>query len=157
MAQIFVDQDGVLADFYQACTKLMGRVVDQNTEDEDLWSAIRAHGNFYRELPVMHDAPELWAGLKPHLPKILTGIPYSVFGVSEQKREWVKEHIDPFAEVITCRSKDKCVYGEPGDILIDDRLKYSEFWVNMGGIFIHHQSARETLERVRWLQTVGLL
>ena len=155
--QVFVDLDGVLADFYQGCFNLTGRIIDQFTEDDALWDAIRAHGNFYYELPVMHDAMELWGGLKSHLPRVLTGIPYSIPNVSTQKRLWVQECIDRHATVITCRSRDKYLHGEPGDILIDDRLKYSKYWVNMGGIFVHHTSARDTLEQLDRLRYVGKL
>lgn len=144
--QIFLDCDGVLADFdgyYETC---FGQRPNQDSyEPPDLWDNVRKHGSFYRNLPLMPDAMELWDGVKKFHsnPIILTGIPHSIRNVKEQKTAWVEEHFD--CPVICCFSKDKCKFGEVYDILVDDRLKYAHFWKDMGGIFIHHTSARNSL------------
>jgi hypothetical protein len=41
----------------------------------------------------------------------------------------------------------------PGDVLVDDYLRYRELWENAGGIFIHHVSAKES---IRQLAAMGL-
>jgi hypothetical protein len=36
----------------------------------------------------------------------------------------------------------------PGDILVDDYLKYRHLWEEAGGVFIHHTSASNTLRQL---------
>ncbi len=33
----------------------------------------------------------------------------------------------------------------PGDVLVDDLPKYRAPWEGVGGVFVHHRGARETL------------
>lgn len=146
--QVFVDLDGVLGDFDGHYEKLYGVRPNQDTyEPKDLWDNIRKHGSFYQTQPLMHDARELWEGVKKFHPDpvILTGIPHSIPNAAQQKKIWVRQHFGSGVEVICCLSKDKALYGKPGDILIDDRLKYAHFWTDMGGIFIQHTTAKVTL------------
>jgi 5'(3')-deoxyribonucleotidase len=152
MARLFVDLDGVLADFDEGYRQLFGeypaRRFDPNTTAEDLpemWERINAHGSFYRDLPLMPDAKVLWDYLQPRRPIVLTGIPHSVARVAEHKRDWVWAHLDSDAEVITCKSKDKRNYCEPGDILIDDWPKYRHLWEARGGVFILHTNAAASI------------
>lgn len=77
-------------------------------------------------------------------PIILTGVHFDKPDIVHQKIQWVRKHISSRAMVICCRSVDKCHYGKPGDILIDDRVKYRDLWVNMGGVFILHTSWAST-------------
>ena len=148
--RLFVDLDGVLADFYGFYSTTFGVQIEQNENGKEFWDNVRNHGTFYRDQPLMDDALDLWHGLKKFNidPVILTGIPRSIPNVALHKRLWVDQHISPFVRLITCRSADKKVYGMPGDILIDDRLKYSHLWVEMGGIFVHHTSAQDTLRQL---------
>ena len=41
----------------------------------------------------------------------------------------------------------------PGDVLVDDYLRYRELWEKAGGIFIHHVSVKES---IRQLAALGL-
>jgi hypothetical protein len=41
----------------------------------------------------------------------------------------------------------------PGDVLVDDLLKYKALWEEAGGTFVHHRSARSTLGE---LEALGL-
>lgn len=155
--QLFIDLDGVLADFfgyYETCFGIRA-APDDNTPD--FWNNIRRHKNFYRDQPLMPDAMELWEGVKQFDPSpiILTGIPFSIPNVVEHKQQWVKKYLGPFVGVICCRSKDKCVYGNIGDILVDDRIKYREYWDDMGGIFVVHTSAQDTLAQLKALYTLA--
>ena len=43
-------------------------------------------------------------------------------------------------------SEDKRMHMKPGDVLVDDYLKYRDLWIEAGGIFVHHRSAAETLQ-----------
>jgi hypothetical protein len=154
--QLFVDLDGVLADFDLHFYETFGVWPKQDTyEPPGMWDSIRANQRFYRDLPMTLFGEYLWAACKEVHPDpiVLTGIPYSIPNVEQQKREWVAEHLGLEVKVITCRSVDKALHGKPGDVLVDDRLKYSKYWINMGGLFIHHQRATTTVNMLR--QTYG--
>lgn len=84
-------------------------------------------------------------------PVILTGIPEGCADVARQKRQWVAQHIGPTVRVICCLSTQKRQHGSPGDVLVDDRLKYAHHWVEMGGVFVHHVNARATLKALSHL------
>lgn len=46
---------------------------------------------------------------------------------------------------------DKRNHAQEGDILVDDQLKHAHLCQDAGGIFVHHKSARSTLETLRGL------
>jgi len=143
--RVFVDMDGVLADFDTGYEMFFGVRPDKATDSVD-WRLVRDRPHFYRDLPPMPDFQELWDGLRHLDPTILTGVPHSVREAEANKREWVDRHIGPTARMIGCRSIDKCLHMEHrGDVLIDDWTKYRHVWINQGGHWITHTSARESL------------
>jgi hypothetical protein len=155
---LFVDLDGVLADFNAAYLAVAGEQADWTLEWGPAraanWEPINRTKMFYANLPLMPDALELWGYVARHEPIILTGIPSAGYGgVDMQKRAWVATHLGEGVGVITCPSKDKSLYCTPGDILIDDWGKYRHLWVGKGGVWITHRSAAETIQE---LQRMGL-
>lgn len=50
--------------------------------------------------------------------------------------------------MITTLSKEKRSHAKRGDILVDDFLKYRCLWEEMGGIFIHHKNAADSIREV---------
>lgn len=146
MKQLFLDLDGVLADFDGYYETQFGVRPNQDTYDPpEFWDCILNHGSFFRDQPPMADAFELWQGVLHLNPIILSGIPYSIPDVATQKRAWVNEHLGSHVKLICCPSRSKCKYGLSGDVLVDDRLKYAGYWTDMGGVFIHHRAAKPTL------------
>jgi len=146
--QIFLDCDGVLADFDTAARDLFGqdsREAKDLLGTDEFWNRIVACGDFYRKLTPLHDAKKLYRAVAHHKPVILTGCPKG--GWSEpQKIEWAAEHF-PEVKMITCMSKDKYLrIQNPGDVLVDDYLRYRDLWENAGGIFIHHRSANTSID-----------
>jgi hypothetical protein len=143
--QLFLDCDGVLADFATAAEELFGQdsqEAEETLRTPEFWSRIIAHGNFYRSLPLLPDAMDLYRAVAHLNPIILTGCPEG--GWSEpQKIAWAAHHF-PSVKIITCLSRQKCLHMiNQGDVLVDDYLRYSDLWENAGGIFIHHVSAKE--------------
>jgi hypothetical protein len=155
LRQIFLDCDGVLADFDTLAIDIFGQH-PRDAEDllgtPEFWNRIIGHGSFYRDLPMMPDAMELYRAVAHLNPIILTGCPQG--GWSEpQKTAWAAHHF-PGVEIITCPSKDKYLHMiHPGDVLVDDFLRYRHLWEKADGVFIHHTSARES---IRQLATLGL-
>src|SRR4051794_10738875 len=120
--QIFVDMDGVLADFDRGYADLFGPHGGKEADDVD-WALVRNTPGFYASLPPMPDFDELWAALEPHNPIILTGVPSDEPEAVQNKRSWAVKHIGPHVRMIGCKSRDKCLHGKPGDVLIDDSEK----------------------------------
>jgi hypothetical protein len=149
--QLFLDLDGVLGDLDGHYFNIFGVPVQVDVfMPPDYWKNVRKHGNFYGTQPLKQDAMELWEGAKQlHLdPIILTGVPRNVPNVAEQKFAWVEKHFGPEAKIICCYSEDKYLHGQFGDVLVDDRLKYAHHWVKMGGVFVHHTSASDSLRQL---------
>ena len=51
-------------------------------------------------------------------------------------------------------AREKHLHMKPGDVLVDDFLKYKELWEDAGGVFVHHTSAEQTIAELR---RIGLL
>ncbi len=148
--QLFLDCDGVLADFDAAFEQQFGhppRAYEDAHGPEVFWRDIRNEAKeFYRNLPLMDGARELYEAVEHCRPIILTGCPRG--GWAEmQKIEWAREHF-PGVPLIPCASKDKRVYCRPGDALVDDYLRYRDLWQSAGGIFIHHTNISDSIAAV---------
>jgi 5'(3')-deoxyribonucleotidase len=152
MRRIFIDCDGVLADFDRAYADLMGGSMKETEEKlgwEEAWAKLREKApNFYAELPVMPDAWDLMRGLQKYRPVILTGCPEG--GWSEaQKIAWGQEHFKGFTMCTVGRSFLKNKYCHAGDILVDDYLKYAKDWIEANGLFVLHINAKNSLAIVQ--------
>lgn len=143
--------DGVMVDFEAGYQKLVQKrdevdILRSKVEftDEE-WEQLRQVPDFYRHLPPMPDHRELWEFVLPHDPYILTGISKRVPESEGHKRLWVAEILGHAVPVFTCLSRDKHLYCQPGDIIIDDWDKYRHLWEAAGGIWILHTSAEQTI------------
>ena len=148
--QLYVDMDGVLADFDAHHATVFGVRADKVLDNVD-WAAVRAIPGFYADIPPMDDLPALWAAIEHHRPIVLTGVPGSVEEAPENKRGWVRRHLGAHVEVICCRSREKSRFAKPGDVLIDDWERYRQLWLDRGGHWITHRSAADTITELRAL------
>jgi hypothetical protein len=148
--QVFVDMDGVLADFDQHHEDTFGYRSDKLLDNVN-WASIAGVPNFYANIPPMKDLPVLWRYIADFEPIVLTGVPYSVPEAPENKKSWVRKNLGPHVEVRCCPSKEKYKHATPGDLLIDDWEKYRNLWVQAGGVWITHTSAEETVGQLRRL------
>ena len=145
-AQLFLDCDGVLADFETAAIALLGmpsRAFEARYGPEAFWQRLGKAENFYGSLPLMVDARVLYNGVAHLRPTILTGCPRGGWAEA-QKEAWAAKNF-PGVPIITCMAFDKRAHCQLGDVLIDDTLKHRHLWEDAEGIFIHHRSARESL------------
>lgn len=147
--QLYIDMDGVLADFDRHHETVFGVRSDKLLDNVD-WKAVRAVKGFYADIPPMADMPELWGFVSRLTPKpiVLTGVPLSVEEAPANKRGWVKHHLGENVEVRCCRSSEKSLHAAPGDILIDDWEKYRDLWIAKGGRWITHRSANDTISQL---------
>lgn len=142
--RLFVDMDGVLADFDSGYHQRFGIRPSTKADNVD-WDLVRATQGFYEDLPPMPDFSALWDGIRHLNPTVLTGIPKSVEEAAANKRAWVAKWLGPDVPVICCLSAEKYLHARPGDVLIDDWEKYRYRWESMGGRWITHTSAEASL------------
>lgn len=143
---LFLDCDGVLADFDAGVRDLLG--MDASSFESrhgrgEFWKRLARHGNFYGDLAEMPDAQQLFQAVKHLKPTILTGLPLGKWA-APQKERWAAKHF-PGVPIITTMARDKHLHMDPGDVLVDDREKHRSLWEDAGGIFVHHVSAAQTL------------
>lgn len=150
--QLYLDCDGVLADFDRGASELLGmppRAFEKKYGIGHFWAAIARHQDFYGTLPLMPDAMELFGAVRHLLPIILTGLPRGNWA-APQKIRWAAKHF-PGTQILTVMAVDKHNHALAGDILVDDQLKHAHLWEEAGGLFVHHRSARQTIAKLRAL------
>lgn len=155
MPTVFLDCDGVLADFDKGATKILGMPPAEYERRFGLkrfWATLAATPDFFNTLELLPDAMELFEAVRPLKPVILTGLPRGAWA-EPQKRRWAERHF-PGVEVITTTAALKREHCSPGDALVDDRDKYRHLWEQAGGVFIHHRNAKNS---VRLLHEHGFL
>ena len=144
--QLYLDCDGVLADFDKGATAVLGqspRAYENRHGIGRFWQKLAAAPDFYFGLPLLPDAMELFDAVKHLDPVILTGLPRGNWA-ADQKKRWAAEYF-PGTRIITTMARDKRDHGGEGDVLVDDQTRHRHLWEEMGGVFIHHRSARQTL------------
>ncbi|HEY6916870.1 MAG TPA: hypothetical protein VI381_04445 [Allosphingosinicella sp.] len=146
MRQLYLDCDGVLADFDAAAKAVLGmgpREFERRYNIGRMWAKLAAVPDFYGTLPLMPGAMELFDAVRHLDPIILTGLPRGTWA-APQKVRWAAEHF-PGTRIITCMAVDKRNHAQEGDVLVDDTLKHRHLWEEAGGIFVHHRIVGETL------------
>jgi hypothetical protein len=153
MMKLFLDLDGVLADFDAGVHAVTGRRPEE-LPLKTMWAALSRAPAFFETLRFMVDAEALWAFCAPHHPTILTGLPLGKWA-PEQKKRWVARMLGAHVPVITCMSREKPRWSGPGSVLVDDRESACEGWEKRGGIFVHHVSAEQSIAALRRLGFTG--
>jgi FMN phosphatase YigB (HAD superfamily) len=146
---LFLDCDGVLADFDTGAKLLLGMKAKQFEARHgrgEFWKRLARHGNFYAELQQMPDAQQLFQAVKHLKPTILTGIPLGTWA-TPQKERWAAKHF-PGVPIITTLARKKHLHMDQGDVLVDDRENHRKLWEDAGGIFVHHKTAEESLRQL---------
>lgn len=150
MKRLYLDCDGVLADFDGAFQERFGhpsRSYEARHGTPAFWRDLRREApQFYLFLPLLPDARTLFDAVAHLRPTILTGCPSGGWA-EPQKVAWAGVHF-PGTPIITCMARDKSRYCQPGDVLVDDREKYRSLWEDAGGLFILHRSAADSIPRV---------
>lgn len=144
--QLYLDCDGVLADFDKGATALLGlspRDYEKRHGIGRFWQKLASAPDFYFALPLMDDAMELFEAVRHLDPIILTGLPRGNWA-ADQKVRWAARYF-PGTKIITTMARDKRDHAKEGDVLVDDQLRHRERWEEVGGIFVHHKGARKTL------------
>ena len=144
-SKVYVDMDGVLADFFGEWQKLIGSDWRKVKDIEPALQKIRDKDNFWLDLPLLPQAKNLLGVIKKVkgsytiLSSPLPNDPNS----EPHKREWIKNNLDffPPENVIITHDKPKYAVNSDGtpNILIDDFGKNIASWEAAGGEGFKHK------------------
>ena len=151
MPKLFLDCDGVLADFDAGARAALGGMTPHQFEERhgkrEFWKRLANTPDFYATLPLMPDAQTLFDAVEHLRPTILTGLPLGIWA-APQKVAWAERHF-PASPIITCMARDKVHYMKPGDVLVDDREDHRDKWEDAGGLFVTHENAERSIAALR--------
>ena len=148
--QLYLDCDGVLADFDKGATAVLGmhpRAFEKRHGLGRFWARLASAPDFYFSLPLLPDANRLYEAVKHLDPIILTGLPRGNWA-ADQKVRWAAKHF-PGVRIITTLARDKRNHAREGDVLVDDQERHRHLWEEVGGVFIHHKEVDGTLEELK--------
>ena len=148
--QIYLDCDGVLADFDKSAEAILGgpsHAFKMRHGAGPFWRRLANADGFFDNLDPLPDAFELYEAVRAKGPIILTGMPHGKWA-EPQKRRWAHRHF-PGVPVITTMAALKREHCHPGDVLVDDRDQHRWLWEQAGGLFIHHKSAKASIEALK--------
>jgi 5'(3')-deoxyribonucleotidase len=157
-SKIYVDMDGVIADFFSALAEFrkVNHWKDQGEITLDTSIKDLRGTNFFETLPVFPYAKKLI-----DLVKSYTGGDYYINtsplrddmeNSRKYKTKWLEKHdFKPNDIIVTKRKESYAVDKQTGipNILIDDRPKNLEKWVARGGIGIRYQANEDSLDLIK--------
>ena len=158
MPKVYVDMDGVLADFFTALAKFRGVDHWKDGGDESVQDSIEAiqGTDFFSTLPVFNTAPNIINSVKA-----FTGGEWYINSSplrgdhdnsKKHKLDWLKKNnFDPSGVIITGRKESYAINKQSNqpNILIDDKPSNLERWTARGGIGIRYQATQDSPTRVQ--------
>lgn len=146
---LYVDLDGVLVDFDAGVISVAGSR-PEDLSPRQMWPKLARSPGFYENLDWLEGGRELWEYVKDKHPTILTGLPLGKWA-EPQKRRWCERELGPRIPVETCMSRRKAERaGEltpegAVPVLVDDRVRLRDRWLERGGIFIHYTGTGQAI------------
>ena len=153
MTTLYLDMDGVIADFDEYAARTLGIPPSSGIYPEEVWYKLASNVRLYRDLIKTSYADQLvdeckdLAATKEYNLLFLTAVPKGndVKWAFYDKVIWAQNYFPGIPVHFGPFSKNKWQHCQPGDILIDDRLSNIEEWRVAGGIAIHHTNIEATL------------
>lgn len=145
MGRLYIDMDGVLADFDRGLRefyKLNGPDDPHPLDDRDrakaFWSIDCVGFSIFEELP---EVERFMVGVLPDLPTGNTVILTSTGGgvnhmeIAKQKACWLsaRDIVCDLPVIFCLNTANKASFAQLGDVLIDDRQKVIDAWHSAGG------------------------
>ncbi len=155
--QIFLDQDGVLADFEDGLTKAMGYKVSLNDE-HDVYHAQKRKLTAQRLFRNLEPLPDAWklvdycinSGIHTEILTAAGTVNRTL--VVKDKIDWIRRYVHPHWIVIpTFSGSQKAAFAHKKSVLIDDRQENIDCWIEAGGIGILHTTADDTIEQLDYI------
>ena len=157
MTTLYLDMDGVIADFDEYAYRAMGLPPSGGMYPEEEWKKLVSNPRIYRDLIKTPYADDLVAFCKEYTAlhnydlKFLTAVPKGndVPWAFYDKVKWVELHFPNIPIFFGPFSNTKALRCEPGDIFIDDRLSNITDWMGRGGRAILHKDYATTLSKLK--------
>ncbi|MCR4611592.1 MAG: hypothetical protein K5644_06810 [Lachnospiraceae bacterium] len=158
--KIFLDMDGVLADFNRGIKELckmepLDQTKSNNSDDDKMWEAVRNTQHFYDKLEIIPGSKELFdylIGKYGNKVEILTGVPKEHRGIvtaGDDKIAWVRRLLSKDIVINIVHREDKPDYCKGKEyILIDDYSKNINEWEAIGGTGILFENAKQAKEQL---------
>lgn len=157
ITKIYLDMDGVIADFETEYKNMFGELPEETRVKKGMpefvvrWNQIISTGIF-RRLQKMPDAEILLEHLKTVSSPVYilssTSDIESHGPVQEQKLEWLKNENILYPAVLVPGKRFKQHYATKHSLLIDDTEVNVTQWLDNGGQGIVHTSASETIKEM---------
>lgn len=157
MRTLYLDMDGVVADFDEYAMRTLGVPPSGGIYTDDIWKQLAANPRIYRELKKTPYADALVEYSRQFCKsnyqwelKFLTAVPKGndVPWAFYDKMTWALFFFPDIPVMFGPFSKDKHRHCQPGDILIDDRRSNIEEWQAAGGMGILHTSFENTKDHL---------
>lgn len=157
--EVYLDMDGVLADFFTEYAKLAGmksgnyRDIPPAKTDPTLQKMVGT--DFFARLPKFPTADalvKLVTGIFGHYHICSSPLRGDHEGSEKYKRVWINRHLNPKpVDIIITPKKEKWAVQADGtpNILIDDRGNNITAWEAAGGIGIKYQADEDSLDVVK--------
>jgi hypothetical protein len=154
--ELFLDMDGVLTDFTEACEQLGEHMMFWYSNDKDrFWKHIMSAGpEFWSEMPWMAGGKELHGYLEGFgfCPTILSALPgperkKALADARKGKTQWLRKELGTqYANnAILCFRPEKALQSGISRVLIDDNSENIREWEEAGGTGILHKNAGRTI------------
>jgi 5'(3')-deoxyribonucleotidase len=144
---LYLDMDGVLADFHKEYIKY-----DPDKSDRKKFRASVLQHNIFEKLDYMPDTQELLnhvSKLNDVKSEILTSMgthePIQGAAARMQKQKWLNAHNIPYKANFVRNKAEKAQYATPTSILIDDSPGCISPFIEIGGHGILHHKSSETI------------
>lgn len=148
MKTLYLDMDGVVADFNAYAIKTLTRKIDGDERwAPGEWRRLAANPRLYRDLGLTPEADQLvdfcrgFCEQRGYTLLFLTAIPKKndVPWAFYDKVLWAQIRYPDIPVMFGPYSQDKQHHCQPGDILIDDRTINIQEWQAAGGVGILHR------------------
>lgn len=161
MTTLYLDMDGVVADFDEYAHRTIGAPPSGGIYPNEIWEKLATNPRLYRDLKKTPHADELVDYCKLMCKnrgweiKFLTAIPKGndIPWAFYDKMTWALFFFPDIPVMFGPYSKDKHQHCTMGDILIDDRISNIDDWNSAGGFGILHKNLNDT---VTYLKTFEL-
>ena len=156
MTTLYLDMDGVVADFNEYAFRTLGVPPSGGIYPDDVWKKLAANSRIYKELKKTPYADRLVnfcqtiAQENKWELKFLTAVPKGndVPWAFYDKMTWALFFYPGIPVMFGPYSKDKHHHCRPGDILIDDRRSNIDEWRAAGGAGILHEDVTTTISEL---------
>jgi hypothetical protein len=150
MITLYLDMDGVLADFHKEYDKY-----DPEHEDRKKFRSAVLDHHIFEVLDFMPDTQELLnhvSKLNGITIEILTSMgthdPFQGESAKRQKMKWLDKFNIPYKANFVRNKEEKAQYATPTSILIDDSIGCITPFRQAGGYGIHHTNAKDTIDQL---------